>query len=491
MIEAGWPTAALCAALVFAPLMTGLVLYLAPRPGLLEKVPVGLAAILLAGVVLLSGEYLDSGPVFLAMGGHPGPLGIELQLDALALAMLWLVAAVALAVTVYTAAALPARDGAAGTGFRLLWMPLWSALNALFLAADLFNLYVLLELVSLTAISLVTLHGGSRAIGAASRYFLFALGGSTFYLLGVAVLYADTGLLTLRLLQASPSGSPAVPLALGCMTLGVAMKAALFPVHGWLPHAHARAPSAASAVLSGLVVTGGAYLIIRLWLGPFQALAGGPAAQVMGAAGAAGMVYGSLQALRQSRLKKLIAYSTVAQLGYLLLALPLASALALQGATLHAVSHGLAKAAFFLAAGNLIRLSGNDRLETLGNGDRRLAGPLAVMAVAGASLAGLPPTGGFMAKWQLASAALASGQWWWAAAVVGGGLLAAAYVARVLQYGLMAPRENGHRQHDGGALPRAMSWPPLALALAAAALGLAALALAPWLPGAVPAGSGE
>ena len=488
MIEAGWPVAALCAALMFAPLMTGLLLYLAPRAGLLEKLPVVLAGLLLVAMVPLSSAFLDSGPVFLAIGGHQAPLGIELQLDGLALAMLWLTAIVALAVAVYTSAALTVRgDDPVGTGFRLLWMPLWSALNALFLTADVFSLYVLLELVSLAAIALVTLDGGARAIGAASRYLLFALAGSTFYLLDTSQATDGSETVTPGYLAWYLNQAP----ALAFMTLGVAMKAALFPVHGWLPHAHAQAPSAASALLSGLVVTGGAYLIIRLWLGPFQTLAGGPVAQVVAAVGACGMLYGSLQALRQSHLKLLIAYSTVAQLGYLLLALPLASALALQGATLHAVSHGLAKAAFFLAAGNVIRLAGSDRLERLGSGDRRLIAPLAVMGVAGASLAGVPPTGGFMGKWSLASAAIDSGQWWWAVVLVGGGLLAAAYMIRILQYGFSAGSGNALEATDGTDLPRAMRWPPVVLATLAAALGIAVAVLSPWLPGGNGGGPGS
>lgn len=484
MTDAGLWTASLTALLIFAPLMAGLLLYLVTNPILLEKLPVALAGALLACLVALSIEFAQTGPFALAMGGHDAPIGIELRLDALALAMLWLTAVVALAVNVYSVGALPASGGeAAATGFRLLWLPLWSALNALFLTADVFTFYVLLELVSLTAISLVTLDGGARAIGAASRYLLFALAGSTFYLLGVAVLYADTGLLALELLEASPPAGPAASLAAACMTLGLAMKAALFPAHGWLPHAHAEAPSSASAILSALVVTGGAYLIIRLWFGPFGPLTQAPAGQILAALGAAGMVYGSLQALRQSRLKLLVAYSTVAQLGYLLLALPLASALAIQGAALHAVAHGLAKAAFFLAAGNVLYLTGSDRLEELGRGDRRLAGPLAVMAVAGASLAGLPPTGGFMAKWTLASAALAAGQWWWAIMLVVGSLLATAYIVRVLQYGLRPGDNPATGRFAGTSLPWAMRWPPLLLAAAAAVMGTAVSMLAPWLPG--------
>lgn len=493
MSDLPWLTAAACAALVFGPLLTGLLVYLLQRPRLQDAVSVILAAGLLACLALLSRQVLVHGAADLALGAHEAPVGIELHVDGLALAMLWLTGAVALAVNVHAAASLPAGEGFRGTGFRTLWMLLWSGLNALFLSADLFNIYVVLELVSLTAVSLVVISQGAGAVAAAARYLFFALGGSIFYLLGVALVYADTGLLGLRVLEASNWEGRAAPLALAVMTAGLAVKAALFPVHAWLPRAHSAAPSAASAALSALVATAGVYLILRLWLGPFAGHWGPVTAQGMAAVGAAGMLYGSAQALRQSRLKLVVAYSTVAQLGYLLLALPLASALAFHGAVYHALSHGLAKAAFFLAAGNVIRVTGDDRLESLAHGGRKLFGSLAAMALAGMSLAGLPPSGGFLAKWWLISAALAAGQWWWAAIVAAGGLLAAAYVGRVLRYGMTEPERpaGDARAATPGPLPRAMSWPPVLLAVAAIVLGFAGSALMPWLETGMPGGLGE
>lgn len=478
-------------ALLFGPLLTGLVVYLLPSRRLRDILPIALALGLLGPLWHLGTEVAGAGSLVLALGGHFAPLGIELHVDGLSLAMLWLTGVVALAVNVHASASLPVDPHFPATGFRVLWLLLWSGLNALFLAADLFNIYVLLELTALAAVSLVVVSRGPEAVSAATRYLFFALAGSLFYLLGVALVYGQTGLLSLRVLETLSWESPVSLFALGLMTCGLAMKAALFPVHAWLPRAHAVAPSAASALLSALVATAGAYLVVRLWLGPFAGHWPQALAQGMAALGTAGIIYGSIQALRQSRLKLVIAYSTVAQLGYLLLIFPLASLLAWQGVIYHALSHGLAKAAFFLAAGNIIHLLGNDRLASLSRHDHRLAGNVMIMAFSGISLSGLPPSGGFLGKWWLIRAALEAGQWWWALAVAAGGLLAAAYVFRVLRHALAEPHPDAVRDAPiANPLPRRMFWPPMLLALIAVALGFAGQALLPFLQIGMPGGAG-
>lgn len=483
MTEPAFLIAATCSALIFLPLVGGLLVYLVPSPFMGNVIPIVLGIGLLASLGPLSHEALSAGATTLALGGHFAPLGIELRIDGLALAMLWLTAIVAVAINIHAATSVPESGNFRARGFRSLWLLLWSGLNALFLSADLFNIYVVLEITAITAISLVVISRGSEAVAAATRYLYFALVGSLFYLLGVALVYGKTGLLSLRMLEALSLDGPVALLALALMTFGLAMKAALFPVHAWLPRAHAIAPSPASAVLSALVAKAGAYLVLRIWLGPFDGHWPALAGQGMAALGTAGIVYGSVQALRQSRLKLIVAYSTVAQLGYLLLVFPLASILAWQGVIYHALSHGLAKAAFFLAAGNIIILVGSDRLASLQRGDRLLAGNIMVMALAGISLAGLPPSGGFLGKWWLISAAIESGQWWWAISVAVGGLLAAAYVFRILRYALaeMNSPETSVSTPAPGRLSLYLYLPPLILALAAIALGFAGQTLVPYL----------
>jgi len=476
--------------LVFGPLLAGVLAFLLQRPLLTDYLGLGLATLFLALLIPFSGLVLIEGPLLYRLGGHPSGIAIPLQVDGLSLAMLWLSSILALAVTIHARAWLGLKQLPSGGEYGVLWLLLWSGLNALFLSGDLFNLYVTLEITTLAAVPLVILSRGAGPLDAAQRYLFFALVGSILFLLGVALIYGHVGTLSLSLLAEMGVSGPAATAALLLMTAGLAMKAALFPVHGWLPLAHSAAPSPASALLSAIVAKAAAYLILRLWLGPLSEAWTPILAQGMGALGAAGIVYGSIQALRQTRLKPVIAYSTVAQLGYLLLLIPLASLMAWNGVIYHALSHGLAKAALFLAAGNLILVLGNDRLSSLAGCDRMLSKNILAIGIAGVSIAGLPPTGGFIAKWWMISAALESGQWWWAVVISLGGLLAAAYIFRILRHAFYRPdpyAETPLRQ-SGGKLSRALVWPPVALALLAVGLGFAAELLAPFLAVGAPGG---
>ncbi|MDZ7784354.1 MAG: proton-conducting transporter membrane subunit [Halioglobus sp.] len=474
------------AALVFGPLLGAVVVYLLPGRRFEARLCLALSAAALVPLAGLSATVFVHGVQEFTFGGHATPLGIAFSVDGLALAMLWLTGLVMFACHLYVTGWLPGESGFRAGEFRALVLLLWGGLNALFCSADLFNLYVTLEIVSLIGVALVVFARGAGALRAALRYLLFALTGSLFYLLGVALIYADTGVLSFAELRAAAPAGGTAAIALAAMTAGLAVKAALFPVHAWLPPAHAAAPSPASALLSALVAKAAAYLLIRLWLGPFAALGGPGLLQGLGAVGLAGIVYASVQALRQTRLKGVIAYSTVAQLGYFLLLLPMASLAAWQGVAYHGLSHGLAKAALFLAAGNLIRVAGSDRLEDLGRAEPLLGSSLLAMALAGVSLAGLPPSGGFVGKWWLIQAALESGQWWWAAGIAAGGLLGAAYVFRVLRHAL----SNAPAPAQPGTLTAGMVWSPVLLAVAAFVLGFTGNILAPLLAVGAP-GSGS
>jgi formate hydrogenlyase subunit 3/multisubunit Na+/H+ antiporter MnhD subunit len=224
------------------------------------------------------------------------------------------------------------------------------------------------------------------------------------------------------------------------MTVGLLAKTALFPLHLGLPPAHAGAPAAASALLSSLVVKGSFFIVIRLWFDTFVGVVTTDAAQLLATLGACAIVFGSAVALQQARLKLMIAYSTVAQIGYLFLMFPLVlgasslatSSAALAGGLMQAISHATAKAAMFMAAGLIYATLGHDRVADLGGIARALPMTMAAFALGGIALIGLPPSGGFLAKWLLLSAALDTSQWWWVVVIAIGGLLTAAYVIKVL-----------------------------------------------------------
>jgi multicomponent Na+:H+ antiporter subunit D len=473
---AHWPAAA-----VLAPLLGAALAALSGRHAVRIAWLSSAATAAIAAALVLA--VRRASPVVHTAAGWPAPLGIELRADGLAAVLVAVTAVVGLAIVAYGEsyfAKAPREDPLAEAPERAaryfwpLWLFLWSALNGLFLAGDLFNAYVALELLSVAAIAIVALDGTRAATTAAMRYMIISLLGSLLYLLGVALIYRTEGTLALTLLAETPPHGIAATTALAAMTVGLALKTALFPLHAWLPPAHGSAPAPGSALLSGLVVKASFYLLLRIWLELFPATSAGPAAAVLGGLGAGAVLWGSLFALRQRRLKALIAYSTVAQLGYLFLVFPLwASApdAALGGAGMHLVAHACAKAAMFLAAGAMVRALGDDGLDTIAGVGQQLPLSFAAFGLAGLNLVGLPPSGGFIGKWLLLTAAIGSGNWLWALVLVAGSLFAAGYVFLVLRAAFVhvdSPRRPLY-------LPRRLERVAFALALVAIALGIWAL----------------
>jgi multicomponent Na+:H+ antiporter subunit D len=421
--------------------------------------------------VPVTADVLRAGTLTHALGGFAAPLGIRLVADGLAVMVLWLVAVVSGLAGLHALRSYPPQ-GDEGWRFWPPWLVLIAGMNALLLSADLFNLYVTLELVTLAAIPLIALAGG-EAVRAAMRYLLLAILASLAYLLGISLLYSLHGTLDLYLIGGALERGAAALVAFGLITAGLLLKTAIFPLHVWLPGAHASAPGPVSAVLSALVVKVSLVLLYRLWFYTGAELDTAGAAALLGVLGAGAVAYGSVAAFLQPRLKLLVAYSTVAQLGYLMLVFPLASALAWKGALYHLLSHGLAKAAMFLAAANVLHALGTDRLDRLGRLDRRVPASLFAFALGGVSIMGLPPSGGFLAKWMLLEAAFQERAWGWAAVLVIGSLLAATYVFRVLAAAFArAPAQAEARA--GGDPSKLMSGAALALGLLAVVAGFAA-----------------
>lgn len=433
-----------------------------------------LAAIATVGCLLAVASDFD-GAVVYHLGDWPPPLGIAWRLDTLSLFMLATVALVGLVVVLFAAVYLP-RTGAR-RAWKEFWpalLLLWAALNAMFLSGDAFNIYVTLELAGIAAVALVTVGGQAAALAAGMRYLLFTLFGSISYLLGVVLLYRSHGALDLELLAQNVVAGPQTAAVIALVTVGLFAKSALFPLHVWLPPAHGNAPTPASAMLSALVVMASFYVLLRLLLNVFPTVLTPEFRQLIGLLGAGGVVWGSLLALQQDRIKLLVAYSTVAQLGYLLLVLPLAqgpsAASAWAGTVWLALSHAFAKAAMFLGSGVLLMALGHDRVDAIQGAARVLPMTIFAFGLAGLTLMGLPPSGGFLAKWLLLQAAFDGGQWWWGLVPLGGGLLAAGYVFRIL-----LPAFAGAREAPAiTPVPRVLEVLTLLLALTSVLMGLVA-----------------
>ncbi|MBR0695519.1 NADH-quinone oxidoreductase subunit J [Bradyrhizobium lablabi] len=399
------------------------------------------------GIVLACAIAFEVGqagkPIVYTIGGLPPPLGIALRADGISAVMLVAAAVILAAAAFYARSKFATPDGVresrSALTFWIMLQAIWAALIIIFVGGDLFNLYVALELLTFAAVPLVCIDGRPETLVAALRYLLFALFGSICYLLGVALFYGAHGTIDISLLAQRVQPTPVVWMAAALMTAGLLAKTALFPVHLWLPPAHANAPAAASAVLSGLVVKGSFFLTLRLWFFVLPALHTETAAVILGGLGSAAVIVGSVMALGQARLKLLVAYSTVAQIGYLFLVFPLASggaqtwsAAGWSAGLMQVLAHAFAKAGMFLSAGVLAEALGHDRIGNLRGAARVLPLTFLTIALGGLSLMGLPPSGGFNAKWLMLQAAVASGQWFWTLPILVGGLLAAGYVYRIL-----------------------------------------------------------
>lgn len=466
--------------------LAGVAVFLLISARTAERVALALlgAGVLIALLVAAS-VWTQGRPLVTFIGGHAPPLGVALRAGGFSCAMLVMAAVVLFATALFARTPRGAATARMPPAFWMLALSAASALNLAFLAEDLFTLYVALELLTFAAVPLVCLDGKRGQMEAALTYLMFALAGSVLYLLGAVLVYGLTGTLDIALAAARlPAFGLGTAAVLALMTAGLAAKAALFPLYLWLPPAHAGAAPAASALLSAAVIKAPLFLMVRLWADLAPAPLAATVAPVLALLGAGAIVFCGLMALAQGRLKLLIAYSTAAQIGYLFLMFPLAapgeealaywSAVAWTGGALHLVSHAFSKAAMFMAAGLIAEAAGHDRLDGLSGIGRAAPVSVAAFTLGGLSLMGLPPSGGFVAKVMLLTAAVQQSAWWIALVILAGGLLAGGYVLKVTVIALRRP--------DACAAPvaRECAWrSAIALALAFGAVLLGFLPLTP------------
>ncbi|WP_270263201.1 complex I subunit 5 family protein [Kocuria marina] len=484
-------------ALVLFPLLTASATVVCPhrvRRIVGPLTALGVAVFTVPVVAAVSGGHT----VELALSDFRAPLGIMLRADGLSALFLCLATIVGSIVTLYAAllpkatgtqlvstrpltddALPPTRWQGAHPAFWPLWLACWAGLNAVFVSGDLFNTYVGLELVGLTAVALVAL-GGRDAWPAALRYLFIAVLGSLLFLVAVGLLLSATGTLDIeqasRIIAEQPRTHPAVVLALALVSLGLALKLALVPLHRWLIPAHAGAPGTVSPLLSALVIKASLFVLLRCWVwlaapGMAPSLDPSPDALIeltvltwlLGGLGALAVIVGSVMALKQSRLKPLIAYSTVAQVGYWFLFFPIlldptsdsledravttladdaVLAGAVAGTVALALGHGIAKAGLFLAAGFLKDVYGTDEINELRGAGKRHPVLVMAMGMCAVGLAGLPVSLGFTGKWQVATSAVGAGHYWMLAVLVLGTLLSAAYLLKALAPLLVAAEDD-------------------------------------------------
>lgn len=425
---------------------------------------------------------LDVGPLTHPVGGWAQPLGIEYVLDPLSGFIAVLIGVIGLLVVLY-----PTEVGfgiAAERGVFLypLVLLLLGALFGVAVAGDLFNLFVSLEIYSIASYALIAL-GGPAAAVASYRYLLIGTVGSSMYLLGVGFVYFTTG--SLGMDSVGPpleelTGSPTTAAATALIVFGLGTKMAIFPLHVWLPDAHSHAPPAVAALLASVQVKVAAYALVRILLDVFPV---GyvkdelPILTMLTWFGAAGIVVGSVMAIRQDDVKRMLAHSTVAQLGYIAVGIGLGTPVALVGALLHVVNHAVMKACMFFVAGGVLDRAGTKKIAEYAGLGRRMPATMVGFTIAAISMVGLPPTAGFVSKWYLVAGAVETGHWAVAALIVAASVLTLIYFLRVLELvWFRPPLDEQHAETVRESRPGVIT-PVLILAAAVLVLGVTNVAI--------------
>lgn len=381
---------------------------------------------------------LDVGALTHPVGGWAAPLGIEYVLDPLSGFIAVLIGVIGLLVILYPTEVGFGIPAERGVFLHALVLLLLGALFGVAVAGDLFNLFVSLEIYSIASYALIAL-GGPAAAVASYRYLLIGTVGSSLYLLGVGFVYFTTGSLGMDSVGApleALTGSPTTAAATALIVFGLGTKMAIFPLHVWLPDAHSHAPPAVAALLASVQVKVAAYALIRILLDVFPAgyvLDELPVMTMLTWFGAAGIVVGSVMAIRQDDVKRMLAHSTVAQLGYIAVGIGLGTPLALVGALLHVVNHAAMKACMFFVAGGVLDRAGTKKIAEYAGLGQRMPATMVGFTIAAVSMVGLPPTAGFVSKWYLVSGAVEAGSWLVAVVIVASSVLTLLYFLRVLE----------------------------------------------------------
>ena len=344
------------------------------------------------------------------------------------------------------------------------------------ITGDAFNVFVFLEISSLSSYALIAMGSQRKALTASFQYLIMGTIGATFFLIGVGLLYMITGTLNLADLQTRiPQIQDSRPLlaAFAFITVGLALKAALFPLHLWLPNAYAYAPSGVSAFMAATATKVSLYVLLRFTFTLFGAeFAFGelPLHWVLLVPAVIAMFAGSFSAIFQHDIKRMLAYSSVAQIGYITLAIALASQAGVQAAMLHMFNHGLMKAALFCALGCIFYRIGSTRIEDMAGLGRQMPWTFAAIVAGGLSLLGAPLTAGFISKWFLVQAALEQSLWWLVVLIVASSMLAVVYVWRLVE--ALYFKEPAAGRKNVREAPLSMLLPTLLLAAANIYFGL-------------------
>lgn len=388
--------------------------------------------------LLLLYNVVAAGNLSYWLGGWQPPWGIEYAVDILNAFVLVIVAGVCFLVSIYSRKSLGLEVPGKEIPLYTLYIVLSTGMLGIVITGDVFNLYVFLEISSLAAYALIAL--GDRQSGMASfNYMIMGTISASFILLGIGYLYVMTGTLNmadLSILLPGIYGRPVLLVAIALIVVGLSIKTALYPLHTWLPDAYTHAPSAISALLAGTFTKVGIYALIRVMftvISPSYVIETVPVMSMLTWLAAIGILAGSVLAIAQYDIKRMLAYSSVSQIGYIILGVGLANNIAMTGGILHILSHSLMKTGLFMVSGAIIYRTGIKNIYQLKGMGKKMPYTMGAFVVGALSMIGIPPTVGFASKFYLAWGALEAGKWVFVIVILLSSLLTAVYFWRIFE----------------------------------------------------------
>jgi multicomponent Na+:H+ antiporter subunit D len=389
--------------------------------------------------VMLLAQVQREGTVSYLLGGWALPWGIEYRIDLLGAFVLVVVGAIGAVVTLF------ARTSVAREVDPALAPYLYSALLLCFTGllgitatGDVFNLFVFLEISSISAYALIAMGPDRRALHASFRYLIMGSVGATFIVIGIGMLYMMTGTLNMADLaeRLPPVGNRTVSVALAFLSVGISLKLALVPLHLWLPDAYTYAPSSVTAFLASTATKVAVYMMVRFLFTVFGVVFAFDVMRVdrvLLPLSLVAVMVGSVRAIYQQNVKRLLAYSSVAQIGYMTLGVSMVTVTGVTGGLLHLFNHAIIKGSLFLAMGCVMYEVGSVRLNAMRGLGRKMPWTMAAFVAGGLSLVGVPLTVGFVSKWYLVLGAVEQERWLVVAFVLLGSLLAMVYIWKVVE----------------------------------------------------------
>jgi multicomponent Na+:H+ antiporter subunit D len=440
------------ALLVVVPMMLAPVAALLNRSGPAWVAAVGGSWFALGAAVQLLRRVMAEGVIVYSMGGWAAPIGIEYRIDEVSAFVAVIVASIAAIAVLYARTSV--IDEISEDRHALFYAAFLlnvCGLLGIAVTGDVFNVFVFLEVSSLSAYSMIALGQDRRALTSAFQYLIMGSVGATFIVIGVGLLFVMTGTLGMMDLAeripevwASGEGDRTIAVAFTFLTVGVTLKLALFPLHLWLPNAYTFAPSAVTGYMAATSTKVSVYLLMRFFFTVFGEQFSFEQMQldmVLMPLALVAILAMSLVAIYQANVKRLLAFSSVAQIGYMVLGISLGSVLGVAAGIIHLFNHAVMKGALFMAMGCVMYRIGSVRIEDMKGLGKAMPWTMAAFVGAGLSMIGVPLTVGFISKWYLVQAALAQGRWFVAAIVMVGSLMALVYIWKVVEVAYFQRRE--------------------------------------------------